>query len=255
MTTLDSLLHTEPRFKLLTADEIDALPDPEWIVDHILPENVLAQLYGPSGLGKTFIALDMALSIATSVKWLGTYEVVKPGPVVYVAAEGGSGIKKRKNAWLDHHNLTNADLGDFRLLDEPVQLANPSAVGALIKAVEGSFPDRELKLVVIDTQTRCTEGVDEDKVKEMGPVVGAAERMRRTVGGSVLLVHHPGWAGGHPRGSNSVPAAINTMIAIKEKNGLLCLVCEKQKDDEEFEDIQITLTPVAESLVAVKKRY
>jgi hypothetical protein len=50
--------------RLLTADELDGLPDPRWLVDGILPERAIAVLYGQPGIGKSFLALDWAFSIA-----------------------------------------------------------------------------------------------------------------------------------------------------------------------------------------------
>ncbi len=74
------------RCRLLTAREVLELPDPEWLIDGFMEQAVFGGLYGRSGDGKTFVALDLALSIATGRVWQG--RVVKQGPVVYVVAEG-----------------------------------------------------------------------------------------------------------------------------------------------------------------------
>ena len=62
-------------FRFLTVGEVMKLPDPEWLVAGILPAKSIAQLYGGSGSGKSFVALDMALSVATGRPWLGKYDV------------------------------------------------------------------------------------------------------------------------------------------------------------------------------------
>ena len=58
------------RFKLLTVEEIAQLDPPKWLIAGILPEAGFSILFGEPGAGKTFIALDWALSIATGTPCL-----------------------------------------------------------------------------------------------------------------------------------------------------------------------------------------
>jgi len=82
---------------LYSAAEIKRLPPPEWLIDGHLVQNSIAVLYGPSGGGKSFLALDGALSVATGRDWLG--RPVQQGVVIYVLAEGASGFGARITAW------------------------------------------------------------------------------------------------------------------------------------------------------------
>src|SRR4051812_1287674 len=61
-------------------------PCKKWIIDGVLPEGVSA-LYGPSGSGKSFVALDIAGSIVTGKPFLGKFPV-REGIVVYLQLEG-----------------------------------------------------------------------------------------------------------------------------------------------------------------------
>src|SRR5258708_34501274 len=78
------------RFKLLTDQEIANLPPITWRIDQYVPQGGLTFLYGPSAVGKSFLALSWAMAVATGAEWMG--RKVTPGPVVYVAAEGGRGF-------------------------------------------------------------------------------------------------------------------------------------------------------------------
>ncbi len=238
------------RFELLTVDEVLALPDPDWLIEEVFPASSIAQLYGKSGLGKTFVALDAALSVAAGVPWLGTYQV-RQGRVVYVAAEGHRGMKARLQAWLAHHGLDAEGAHDFRLLGEPVQLGSEDDIGALIRQVERTFSGRELGLVVLDTQARCTVGLDENSAKEMGLALEAADHLKRTTGATVLLLHHTGYEGDHARGSTAVHAALDSQVSLGGPRKALELSCTKQKDWEEFSPIRVVLVRVGESLVPV----
>ncbi len=59
------------RFRLVTPQGMKQLPRPEWQVDGVLHRNTLALLAGPEGTFKSFVALDLALSIAGGRPWQG----------------------------------------------------------------------------------------------------------------------------------------------------------------------------------------
>ena len=54
----------KPRFKLYTIEELEDLPDPDWLINGLIPENSLVELYGEPGAGKSFLALDFRAIIA-----------------------------------------------------------------------------------------------------------------------------------------------------------------------------------------------
>ena len=238
------------RFQLLTFEEILALPDPSWLIEGVIPQEAVTQLYGDSGVGKTFVALDMALSIATGTPWLDKYHT-DPGRVVYVVAEGHLGIKHRVSAWMAYHGREASDLSRFRSLTEPLPLGDARAPGDFIKAVDAAFAGEDISLIVLDTQARCTAGLEENSAQEMGLAIDRIDRIKRVTGATVLLVHHEGYKKGHARGSTAVHAALETQAALHGPTKALTLSCKKQKDSKEFDDIRISLLEVGGSLVPV----
>ena len=69
---VEVLLYHKPVGEMTTRNDpegrptvFERLPPPKWLVDGILPEGAMATLVGFSGTGKSFIALDIALSVAT----------------------------------------------------------------------------------------------------------------------------------------------------------------------------------------------
>lgn len=160
------------------------LPEPGWLIDGILPAEAFTLLYGPKGNGKSFVAVDMSMSIALGHPWAG--HPTHQGPVLYVVAEGAAGIGKRSEAWLEHHHLDTdypitwwtrrVNLGDVAQTSELIEIA------AEIQPV----------LVVIDTLARCNAGGDENSPKDMGQVVDSLDRIRETVGTATMPVHHAG---------------------------------------------------------------
>jgi RecA-family ATPase len=72
-----------PRFRLLSIADVERLPKQTYLIDGVLPEGAAVMLYGAPGDGKTFLALDIALTIATGrATWFG--RTVKAGRAVYV---------------------------------------------------------------------------------------------------------------------------------------------------------------------------
>ena len=122
----ESLTLGTPRFRLLSEADVLAFPDVESLVDGLLPAHGSALLYGPAGVGKFFLALDLALiSPARAEAWHG--HTLRPGAeeagwVLYVAAEGAYGLKRRLRAWREATHYTGPPLA-IRFLDVPVRSA------------------------------------------------------------------------------------------------------------------------------------
>ncbi|MGC8703819.1 MAG: AAA family ATPase, partial [Thiomonas sp.] len=98
---LSSASEPAGRYRLRSAAEIAALPPVRWLVRGVLPAEGLAALFGASGSGKSFLALDLAAAIAEGRRWFG-YRV-NAAPVVYVGLEGEAGLSQRVQAWEKHH--------------------------------------------------------------------------------------------------------------------------------------------------------
>lgn len=229
--------------RFLSDAELDELPDPEWLVEGMLPANGLLEMFGAPGHGKTFVALDIALHVASGREWAG--RKVKQGTVVYVAAEGSAGLKKRRRAWKEARRVSNIE--SIRYLPYAVQLNSASQVAELLGALK-ELP-RPLVLVVIDTLARSMVGSDENLTKDVGLVVDACDRIRRETGAAVMLIHHTGRADKtHGRGSSALDGAADTIMALEKKSTGPVLSCEKQKEAEPFEPIKLSLVPSLDSL-------
>ena len=241
--SLPPLARSAHKRKLLTLDDLRNLPDPTWAIEGIIPAGVLSVMFGPSGSGKSFTALDMALSTAAGVPWMG--RTVAPGPVLYVAAEGRRGIPAREDAW--HLAHADCDASSIRFLDEAVSLLDEREVSAILADI-AELPAVPT-LIVIDTLARCFGLGDENSTRDMGMFVAGAERLRRATGATVLIVHHTGKVGQVERGNSALRAAVDTMIGVTAEDTVIKMQCEKQKDAEEFTTIYATRVPLGESCI------
>jgi len=200
-----------PRFLVLTAAELVALPPIRWRVRGVLPAEGLAAVYGPSGSGKSFLVLDMLGVVADGREWFG--HKVERCPVTYCALEGEHGIAQRMDAYRIRHGGVPAQL---RFIAQPFSLLAARDVADLAVAIRAAGSAGGV--VVVDTLNRAAPGADENDSKDMGRVIAAAKTLQSALGGLVLLVHHSGKDETRGlRGHSSLHAALDAALEVSRK--------------------------------------
>lgn len=197
--------------RLLTASQLKALPLMAWRIRGLLPMRGLASVYGASGSGKTFLALDAACAIAAGQPlWFGAK--ITAAPVAYVALEGEAGIRQRVTAWEQHHGQQVTErlrfvLGNYTLL-------NPQDSALLAAEIIETLGCGVV--VFIDTLNQAAPGADENTSADMGRIITNAKALAAAVDGIVVLVHHAGKdAARGMRGHSSLFAAMDAVIEVK----------------------------------------
>jgi putative DNA primase/helicase len=195
----------EPRYKLLTCDQLRDLPPMTWRVRGVVPDRGLAAIAGPSASGKSFLAFDMAAAIAGGWRWFG--QRVEAAPVVYAALEGEAGYKLRAQAWEASHG--QALPADLRLMLQPFKLTEAQDVQDLAAVVPAGA------VVIVDTLNRAAPDTDENSSRDMGKVLEAAKQLQALTGGLVVLVHHTGKDESKGlRGHSSLFAALDAVVTV-----------------------------------------
>jgi hypothetical protein len=225
--------------KLLSFADLFNLPAPNPLIDELLYRDTVTVVYGPSGVGKTFLVLDLAWCVAGGYPWQG--REVHGGPVLYVLGEGRGGIGPRARAWLAGHQGIE-EPKQFRLYPEPVNLLDSNQVGVLVAWANVHRP----VMVVIDTLARSMPGGDENSARDMGLAISAADAIRRASEACVVIVHHTGKDGMLERGSSALRAGADTVIPVKAAGRSVTVggTDAKQKDADPGPEIQLELVPV-----------
>jgi hypothetical protein len=175
---------------------------------------------------------------------------VEQSKVLYVVAEGVRGIKRRVRAWeaLNKRAMVGVDF-----YERAVQLGDRKDVGTLIRtAKRGNY-----EFIVLDTQARCTVGLEENSASEMGVVVAALDVLKEVTGACVALVHHSGASGGRARGSTAILGALDAEFEVEaDKDAMSVSVHTRaQKDLAEAPSIEFDLvTPGPGQSLAVRAR-
>ena len=210
-------------------------PRTGWLVDQILMERGFTVLYGPPGCGKSFVALDWAMSIVHGVDWQGRETMV--GAVGYVAAEGAHEFGPRIAAWQQEHGCSGADIEreQFYVLGTAPDLMKNETAQKLAMAT-WTIPN--LKLIIVDTMARTMYDGDENAARDVGKFIANIEMLRFATDAAILVIHHTTKSTGDVRGSSALPGAATTMLSLvspKGSHGGLILSCEKQKEAAAFD--------------------
>ncbi len=253
---------TQKRRRGLTLDEVFDLPPPVWQIDQHFATGSLVTLFGPSGVGKSFVALDYALCVATGRPYLGRHESLR-GPVLYIAGEGVSGLRNRVKAWLAHHEVQTPPR-NFVFVPATFNLLDDAEADELIQIARDDLGQNP-SLVVIDTLARNFGGGNENATQDMNQFITNLDRLKAEFGCTVLVVHHTGKdAAKKERGNTALRGASDTMILLDETDnsvgiaGGAAVFCEKQKDAPEFDRYvllkhKVELEDGQESIVFVPK--
>lgn len=206
------------------------LTPPEYLIDGVLPKSGLVSLVSKEASYKTFVAIALAAAVHTGTAWAGN--PAERAPVLYLAAEGAGGMRRRLRAW---EIANEGDLDALWILPASVNFLDANDLERLAAEIDtlGELP----RLIVVDTLARNMSG-NENAAEDMGRFIAACDRLRTLTGGTVLVVHHENKLGGY-RGSTAFAGAMDTMIEAKRDGMAVTLTCKKQKDDNEFDPIHL----------------
>lgn len=199
------------------------------LVEDTITRGAMSVLYGESNTGKSFLAMDVACSIARGSPWMNRR--TEPGLVVYLAAEGNRTIRNRVRAYEIGHE-TRVDR--LMIVLTPVNLLKSQAnVMAVIRQVQMAADEKQLpvELIVGDTLSRLMAGGNENASEDMTGIVAAGDKIRTATGAHFMWVHHCGKdAAKGARGHSSLRAAVDTEIEIREEQGTRIIEFTKQRD-------------------------
>jgi hypothetical protein len=174
--------------KLLSPSQMLEMPEPTWMIDGIMQERSSVLMFGKSNTFKSFLAIDMACSVATGREWHG--RKVKKHKVLYVATEGANGVGRiRIPEWFRYHDVPFDDSTDIFLYPSEISLDNEKNVGLLLKTANAMG----IELIVLDIFAGTMDGTETEDTTARAWVRGVNRIIQKAQAG-VLVVAHTGWA-------------------------------------------------------------
>jgi hypothetical protein len=208
---------------------------------HFMNAETVNVLFGPSGSGKSFLTLDMAMHLAAGKDWAG-FKCKRKMAVLYICTESGASFGKRAVAARSRVGVkagTSLKEHPFAYYPAHVDLLNNKDH---LKLIAKLITDLEAKsgykcgLVIVDTLSAAFGGGNENS-EDMTKFVNNMSSIKFNRKVAVMVVHHTGKdESAGARGHSSLKGNIDTEIQVKaEKRGekwYRSFSSTKQKDDE-----------------------
>ena len=229
------------RFTALSAMNHPA--DIDWLIEGYIERDTITQLFGDPGSGKSFVALDMALSIAHGMDWNG--QNTQRGTVFYLAGEGRRGLHRRIEAWRQQNRIHDNN-APFFISRGACAISHPDEQAALIRDIDDAVKagaHQPPALIVIDTLARHFTG-DENSTKDMSAFIAGLDAIRARYQCCILLVHHTGHADkSRARGSIALLGSLDAEYRVEKMgDATITLTSTRQKDNDNPPPLAWTLT-------------
>ncbi|MEM5461407.1 AAA family ATPase [Paraburkholderia phytofirmans] len=212
------------------------------LIKGVIPDAEFGIIFGKSGSGKSFAAIDLGYHLARGAAWRG--RKVKQRNVYYIAAEGAHGVRRRAKAYALHHGVDA--LTPFYTRERAI---NMHAKNGWVRAAEdiNEIAASEPGVIFIDTLSRSIPGVEENSAKDMSQVIENCQMLGRATGSMVIVIAHAGKDDDKGvRGSSTLRAAADFELAVSRhlETQWRCLKLTKAKDDVDGVEFGFELTSV-----------
>ena len=231
----------EGKFVGHSADSLTHGKPVEWLIKGVVPAADLVSIYGASGAGKSFVALDMAAAIARGVPWRG--RKTKQGRVLYVAAEGSGGYGNRVKALCDLYCIDAAAL-NIAFVTLPPNVLEQGDISELVASAKAIG---DIIFIIIDTLAQVTPGANENTSEDMGRALANLRLIGQATGATVMPVHHAGKdLSRGARGWSGMKGAMDAEIEVNRdpETDAREIVVRKQKDGQDGERFGFRLETV-----------
>jgi hypothetical protein len=157
-----------------------------WLIDQLWGASSVGVIGGAPKSSKTWLALDMSLSVATGTACLNKYAVPDPGPVlVYLAEDSLAIVRERVEGMARHRGLELAAVPIHVITTPVLQLDRDPHRTQLFETARRLRP----RLLLLDPLVRLHR-IDENHAGEVAELLAYFRSLQRELDLSVVLVHH-----------------------------------------------------------------
>ena len=234
---------SKEEFRFVVVADLE-LRAPEFLIDGLIETDTLGMIFGDPGSGKSFVAVDFALCVASGTPF--NNRQVKQGSVFFIAGEGHNGMARRFYAWSKDRCVPLEGLPLFKS-ERAAQFLDVNSAITVAEAI-----DRMIKkfgnpaLIIVDTVARNFGPGDENSTLDMGGFITAIDQLKgRYPGITILLVHHSGHSEKQrARGSIALKGALDCEFRVTKNENVLSLDCTKMKDADKPPTLHFTLDTI-----------
>jgi hypothetical protein len=211
------------------AHELDAqAPEHRWLIEELWATEAVGIVGGEPKCCKSFLALDVAVAVASGAPCLRRFRPARTGRVLLFAAEDALHVVRARLAGIARAADVAFDTLDIQVITAPtVRLDLPEDQVRLRDTVAVLRPT----LLVLDPFVRLHR-IDENAAAEVAPVLAYLRDLERQFHTAVLLVHHARKGAAHARagqalrGSSELHAWGDSNLYLRRRGDTLCLATE-----------------------------
>jgi hypothetical protein len=217
------------QLKVVRAADITApqQPTPPWLVEHLWGSCAVGVIGGAPKACKSWLALEIAVAVASGRPCLGRFPVPDPGPVlVYAAEDAPLHVRQRIEHLCQARGASFHSLELDLILEPGLRIDRPEPVQRLRATLARHRP----RLLILDPYVRL-QGADENNATEVAAILATLREISRTFSLALLLVHHsrksPGNSAGQAlRGSSDFHAWGDSNLYLRRRSEDLILTVE-----------------------------
>jgi AAA domain len=183
------------------AAQLAAAPSaPSWLIEGLWSDQAVGIIGGEPKCCKSFLALELAVAIASGRPCLRCFHTVQRGPVLLFAAEDAALVVRRRLEGIAAVAGVDFESLDVHIITVPtLRLDRHDDRQALAATVAQLRP----ALLVLDPFVRL-HGIDENAAAEVAPLLAYLRQLQRELHTAVALVHHARKGAAHERGGQAL---------------------------------------------------
>jgi len=200
-----------------------------WLIERLWTHQAVGIIGGSPKSGKTWLALEMAVSVASGSPCLDTFAVLSPGPVLLYAAEDTAADLRIRVETLARLHKVDFDRLDVHMITvDSLRLDRAEHQDRL----ESTLLVYKPAMLILDPLVRV-HGIDENIAGQVSMLLGYLRSLQRKTGAAIALIHHvrkstsPTSAAGYSlRGSGDLYAWLDSFLYLRMHQGQRTLSAE-----------------------------
>lgn len=199
-----------------------------WLVDGLWSRSAVGIIGGAPKCKKSWLGLDLAISVATGTPCLGAFDVLEPGPALLYMAEDDASTVKARVAGICRHRGIAIDQLDVHLITAPSLRLDREVDRQRLAAIVAELTPRVL---VLDPFVRLHR-LDENDAGHISGLLAYLRELQREHDLAVVVVHHARKNGGasssgqNLRGSGDFHAWVDSSLYLRKRREQLLLAVE-----------------------------
>jgi len=156
-----------------------------WLIERLWTHQAVGIIGGSPKSGKTWLALEMAVSVASGSPCFGTFPVFSPGPVLLYAAEDSAATLRSRVETLARLHKVNFDRLDVHIITvDSLRLDRRDHQDRLESTLHAYKP----ALLLLDPLVRV-HAIDENVAGQVAALLGYLRSLQRKNGTAIAVIH------------------------------------------------------------------